>query len=74
MAGRQGFSGGAFRNLNKDRHFQRNSHKAKDLPFSDGFADFRLFARVFGLFPRNDTRNDTRPEGLRRSSRLSLCE
>jgi hypothetical protein len=55
LAGRQGVSAGAFKNLNEDRPFQRNSHKAKDLPFSDSFVGFRPFAAVFGFFRRNDT-------------------
>jgi hypothetical protein len=64
LAGRQGVFARAFKNLNEDRPFQRNSHEAKDLPFSEFFVGFRPVAPIFGFFQRNDTRNVTRREQL----------
>jgi hypothetical protein len=64
LAGRQGVSALASRNLNKHGPFQANSHSASDLAFSDSVIGFRPFASVFGFCQRNDTRNDTRRERL----------
>ena len=66
LAGRQGVSGLAFRNPNKDRPFQHNSHEASELAFSDSCVSFRPFASVFGFCQRDDTRNVTRGGGFRR--------
>src|SRR3989338_6726265 len=65
MAKRVGFFQAASRNPSKDGPFQPNSHSASDLAFADSFVGSRLFASVFSFCQRNDTRNDTRREGLR---------
>ena len=63
LAGRQGVSSRASRNLNKDGLFSLKPHDTSDLAFSDSFVGFRPFASVFGFGERNDTRNVTRHEG-----------
>src|ERR1035437_9577560 len=68
LAGRQGVSSRAVRNLNKDGLFSLKSHDTSDLAFSDSFVGFRPFAPVCGFFQRNETRNDTRCERLASSS------
>ncbi len=63
--GRQGFFWPIARNPNRDRLFSRKPRGTSHLAFSSSFGGFRLFASVFVLCQRNDTRNDTRREGLR---------
>jgi hypothetical protein len=49
LAGRQGVSAQTSRNVNKDRPFQRNAHKASELACSDSFVRLRPFASVAGF-------------------------
>ena len=76
LAERVGFFPLASQNINKDGRFQHNSQEANNLAFADSFVRCRLFASVFGLCQRDDTRNDTRRERrrirLRRRTRLSV--
>jgi excisionase family DNA binding protein len=72
VAGTQGFFAAAFRNPNKDERFQHNSHDVSTLASSESFVGSRLFASAFGFCQCNDTRNVTRRQHLRSSSRRKL--
>src|SRR5438552_526639 len=70
LAGRQGFFWPISRNPNKDGLFSNKPHDINNFAFSSSFVGFRLLASIFVLCQHNDTRNDTRREGLPKS----LCQ
>ena len=64
LAGRQGVFSPISGNPNEDGRVSRKPRGASNLAFSSSFVGFRLFASIFVLCQRNDTRNDTRRERL----------
>jgi hypothetical protein len=54
--------------LNEDQPFSFKAHASSDFASWHLFVGFRLFAFVFGFCQRDDTRNVTRREGLRKLS------
>ena len=64
LAGRQGVSADAFRNLNQHGRILLNVFRTSDLPARDRFIGFRPFAAVFEFSWRNDTRMSLAAKGF----------
>ena len=74
VAGRQGVTAAAFRDLQKQAYFQANSHLASQLRPQHRCQRFRRFAPVFGFCRRNGTRREPLRKMLARKTSENLCQ